>query len=213
MTSEAKPELLVTVFSDYICPFCYVGDARLSHLRERYDLKVNWFFVEIHPETPPEGKPMTDIGYAPDVLDEKLANLAHMAEEEGLSIAEQKYTSNSHKALLLAQAVKENGRDIFYDLHARLFRAYFGEGRNIGDPEVLRELAREANVPDETVDHAWSDAIYEQRLKQNLAIAAKFDITSTPTYAIGNRFLNGAVSTDALREAAQEAVRKGLNTA
>lgn len=40
--SATKPELRLTVFSDYICPFCYIGDARINRLREDFDLKVNW---------------------------------------------------------------------------------------------------------------------------------------------------------------------------
>ena len=47
--AREKPVLLATVFTDYICPFCYVGDARLDRLREDYALKINWCFVEIHP--------------------------------------------------------------------------------------------------------------------------------------------------------------------
>ena len=61
----SKPELKVTVFSDYICPFCYIGDARLNRLRTRFELKVNWCFLEIHPETPPEGRPVRELGYDP----------------------------------------------------------------------------------------------------------------------------------------------------
>ena len=61
--TDAKPTLLVTVFSDFICPFCYVGHVRLNRLRDLYDLKVNCCFVEIHPETPPEGRPVNELGY------------------------------------------------------------------------------------------------------------------------------------------------------
>ncbi len=58
-----KPLLKVTVFSDYICPFCYIGDLRLSRLREHFDLRVNWCAIEIHPETPAEGRPIESLGY------------------------------------------------------------------------------------------------------------------------------------------------------
>jgi len=39
---ESLPELKVTVYSDYICPFCYVGYHRLLRLRDNYNLKINW---------------------------------------------------------------------------------------------------------------------------------------------------------------------------
>ncbi len=64
MTDSSKPTLLATVFTDYICPFCYVGDVRLDRLREHFDLKINWCFLEIHPETPAEGMDTSALGYS-----------------------------------------------------------------------------------------------------------------------------------------------------
>ena len=58
MSATEKPVLLATVFSDYICPFCYIGDLRLDRLREHFDLKINWMLLEIHPETPAGGMPI-----------------------------------------------------------------------------------------------------------------------------------------------------------
>ena len=63
MTAAEKPELLATVFSDYICPFCYVGDVRLDRLREDYDLRINWCFHELHPDTPAAGMDTSCLGY------------------------------------------------------------------------------------------------------------------------------------------------------
>ena len=78
-TDSPKPRLSVTVFSDYICPFCYVGDARLDQLRSGYDLDVNWCFFEIHPDNPAEGKPVEELGYPPEQWQRMMANLEQMA--------------------------------------------------------------------------------------------------------------------------------------
>ena len=48
--------LHVEVIADLVCPFCYIGDARLNHLRDALALKVNWCVQEIHPEKSPEGE-------------------------------------------------------------------------------------------------------------------------------------------------------------
>ena len=56
-----KPALRLAVLSDYICPFCYIGYLRLEKLREHFELAVNWVLVEIHPESPVEGKPVEDL--------------------------------------------------------------------------------------------------------------------------------------------------------
>jgi predicted DsbA family dithiol-disulfide isomerase len=201
----AKPELLVTVFSDYICPFCYIGSVRLDALREQFDLRVNWMALEIHPDNPAHGRPVEELGYPPEQWRQMMDALYRMARAEGLHVAERSFTTNSHKALLLAEASKEEGKEVFYRLHNRLFEAYFGERRNIGDAAILRNLARETGVPDETLTRAWTEERYEQRLEANRAAAARLHVSATPTYVIGKRVLVGAVPTTVLRDAATHA--------
>ena len=46
----------VTVYYDYICPFCYLGSKRILELSKEFDLDMEWVGIEIHPEFPPEGK-------------------------------------------------------------------------------------------------------------------------------------------------------------
>jgi len=200
-----KPELEVVVFSDYICPFCYIGDRRLARLTERFDLKVDHRYLEIHPDTPSEGMPLSELGYAPDQWSRMMAHLSRMAEEENIPLAEREFTTNSHRALLLAEAAKEEGEEAFGALNERLFAAFFSEGRNIGDEAVLRTLADEAGVSPDTVERAWREPSYENTLGANRAIAAQLGITGVPTYLIGNRILVGAVPKERLLEAAQEA--------
>jgi predicted DsbA family dithiol-disulfide isomerase len=201
-----KPELAVTVFSDYICPFCYIGERRLARLGEHFDLKVERRFLEIHPDTPPSGMPISELGYPPGQWRQMMEHLSRMAGEENISLAEREITTNSRKALLLAEAAKEEGAEVFGTLNEKLFATFFGEGRNIGDESVLRNLAEEAGVPSDIVSRAWSDPAFEERLSMNQAVAAQLGITGVPTFLIGNRILVGAVPTETLLEAARAAV-------
>ncbi len=200
-----KQELAVTVFSDYICPFCYIGDRRLARLAEHYDLNVDWRYLEIHPDTPSEGMPVSDLGYPPEQWRKMMEHLSRMAGEENISLAEREITTNSHRALLLAEAAKEEGPEVFCALNEKLFQAFFGEGRNIGDDSVLRKLAEEAGVPPAVVDRAWGDPAYGETLSANQAAAAQLGITGVPTFLIGKRILVGAVPAEALLSAAREA--------
>ena len=97
-----KPALRLAVLSDYICPFCYIGYLRLEKLREHFELAVNWVLVEIHPESPVEGKPVEDLGYPQTKLDSMLGELGDMAQAEGVTLAPHTFTTNSRQALLLA---------------------------------------------------------------------------------------------------------------
>jgi predicted DsbA family dithiol-disulfide isomerase len=209
MTVSEKPVLLATVFTDYICPFCYVGDVRLDRLRQHYELKINWCFLELHPDTPPEGMDTGRLGYADPLWQQMMDNLSMLAAEEDIQFRAHDFTTNSHKSLLLAEAAKEDGAAVLYALHRRLFEAFFTDGLNIGDEEVLRALARESGVADDTVARAWSDARYEERLRQYLSAAAELDVRATPTIFFGEkRRLDGALPIEAFREAARAGARE-----
>ncbi|MBT8127466.1 MAG: DsbA family protein [Gammaproteobacteria bacterium] len=202
------PELRVTVFSDYICPFCYVGHHRLMRLRDTYDLKINWCFIEIHPETPAEGEPVTSLDYPSKQWNQLMHNLEVVAREESIPIAEHTFTTNSRDALLLAEAAKESGREKFYDLHEKLFTAFFVDRKNIGDRNILREIADSSGIHKDAVESAWQDEKYQQRIMSNYRKARTFDIQAVPSFIFGERKLTGVVSEDVMRSAAHEVLEQ-----
>jgi len=208
-----RPELKVTILSDYICPFCFIGHLRLNALRKIYDLKINWCFIEIHPETPCAGHSIKMLNYSDDVWDEMSKNLLQLAQEEGITFCEQTVTTNSRKALLLSEAAKSLGSEIFYALHERLFSAFFIDGKNIGDEAVLREIARENNIPENMVNQAWSDEFANgpadavpAKLLAYLQYAGALQATSVPCFIIGDQMLSGVVTRQKLLDAAKKFV-------
>ena len=197
-----KPQLRLTLFTDYICPFCYIGDLRLGHMQEDFDVLINFRFIEIHPDTPAQGTTVDSLDYSHEQWQGMMDGLVEMAAEEKIKLAPVRLLANSHKALLLAEAAKKEGRDIFYTLNQALYEKYFLHGRNIGDEEVLRDIARASGVLDETIEQAWSDPEYEKTLQLNMSMAVKAGVTGTPTYFIGKQRLTGAVSSAKLEYAA-----------
>ncbi len=198
------PELKLTVFSDYICPFCYVGHHRLMRLRDTYDLKINWCFVEIHPETDAAGEPVSSLDYPSDYWNQLTQNLEAVSAEEGIHMAVHDFTTNSHDALLLSEAVKQLERDTFYKLHEKLFSAFFIEQINIGDRNKLRSIAHACGIDDEVIESAWSDQQYKQRLQHNYSFARRLEIQGVPAFIFGERKLSGVVSEAVMRSAAEE---------
>jgi len=133
-----------------------------------------------------------------------MANLRALAAEEGVKFREHDFTANSHKALLLAEASKKAGHDIFYALHRRLFTAFFEEGLDIGDEAVLTGLAIACGVPGELIQQAWTDPEYEHTLQQNLAASGKYNVRATPTVFFSEQHrLNGAVPYERFLETAR----------
>ncbi|MBE9560115.1 MAG: DsbA family protein [Proteobacteria bacterium] len=198
------PELKITVYSDYICPFCYVGHHRLQRLRDSYDLTINWCFLEIHPETSAEGEPIDSLDYPSEQWQQMLANLERIAKEEDIPLSGLSFITNSKDALLLSEAAKQCGRNIFYELHEKLFSAYFVDGKNIGNREVINEIAESCGIDTKTIDSAWTDDKHQQRLLENFNSARKHDIQSVPSFVFGGRVLTGVVAEATFRDAAAE---------
>jgi predicted DsbA family dithiol-disulfide isomerase len=204
MPASSKPTLLASVFSDYICPFCYIGDLRLARLREYFDLKINWMLVEIHPETPPLGTPVSALGYGSERWQQMMASLQQLADEEQVILRQPAVNANSRKALQLAEAAKQAGAEVFYRLHRRLFEAYFTEGQNIGDETVLRQLATESGLNASWIDLAWNDPRIAKQLQENLVLAGKYQVRATPTVFFSEQHrIDGAMPYAQFLEAAQ----------
>lgn len=201
-----KTPLNIAVYSDYICPFCYIGYLRLEKLRNQYDIDVDWRFLEIHPDNPPEGKPVTELGYPPQHWQMLMANLARMAAEEGVTLAERTFTTNSRRALKLAQAVRERQPGVFGALNRMLYEAYFLRRENIGDPRLLESVAATCGVEPEIVERAWTDGHFDEVLDNNQIAAGRLQITGTPSYVFGEQVYSGAIPVDMLRRAAAEFV-------
>ena len=182
-----------------------MGERRLARLSEEFDVHVERRFLEIHPETPAEGMPVSELGYPPERWVRMMENLNRMGEAEGIVFSVRTFTTNSHMSLLLAEAAKEEGQEIFEALNEGLFRAYFTEGRNIGDPQVLRDVAQAVGVSAGRIGQAWSDAAYEKRLARDHEAAAEIGITGIPTFIVDGRWIiEGAVPVEMLREVAQK---------
>ncbi len=200
------PELNVTVYSDYICPFCYVGHHRLLRLRDSFDLKINWCFLEIHPETPAQGEPIDSLNYPSEQWQKMLSNLETIAKQENIPLSKLTFITNSKDALLLSEAAKSCGKDIFYKLHEKLFSAYFVDDINIGNREKLSEIAKTCGVDTSTIESAWNDDKFNTRLLENFNSARKHNIQSVPSFIFGDKMLTGVVAESTFREAAKQMV-------
>ena len=201
---QVRPRLDVTVYTDYVCPFCYVGDRRIRRLAEQFDVNITWRPVEIHPETPPEGMPLADLGYPPDVWEKMMMHLGNMAAEEDIPMAERKFTTNSHNALLLSAAARDQNDEVFELVHEGLFFTFFTQGKNIGDPKVLADIAIGAGMSPEDFDDALMNPKYEEALTENFVAARRHGVTGVPTFVINEHVVRGAVSLPSLLAVAEE---------
>lgn len=182
------------VISDPVCPWCYIGKANLDRVLEAnpdHPFVIEWHPFQLNPEMPLEGQDRQEylqekFGGA-DGAAQVYGDIAKAAEKAGLSIDFQaiKRTPNTVDAHRLIHWAGIEGRQTA--IVSALFRAYFKEGRNIGDPSVLADIAAGAGM-----DHTMvlrllqSDAdIDEVVAKDNVAREA--GVNGVPTFVIADQ--------------------------
>jgi predicted DsbA family dithiol-disulfide isomerase len=169
---------------------------------------VLWRPFEIHPEVPPEGLPLSSLGYGPAQFTGMMEHLRRQGSAEGIDFAALTPDSllvNTHFALAASAIVQAQAPERFGALHEGLFKAKFGEDRNIADAGVLRDIATAAGVDPDWLDDALDAGAGERFLREAARAADRHCITAVPAFVFGeNRLIVGAQPTAALVRAAEQ---------
>lgn len=191
--------LKIVMFSDYICPFCYIGFDVIRKLKPEFNFELEWRGFQIHPEWSAEGVSPERAGLPGNSAAriEGWKRIAAMAEETGLSMKAPSIFTNSRAALAATEFARESGLD--EPLEERIYRAYFNDGENIGKPEVVTRIASEAGLDSSAVADAIASPKYEMKLKNNALAAHQRGVSGVPTFFIGEFPLVGAQSPEAMR--------------
>ena len=183
--------IVLEVFSDYVCPWCYLGDNRVKKLQQNYDITVQRVHFPLHPETPAEGRAREDF---------KARNPAMkgLMEAEGLPYGERSHTYNSRLAQEIGTwAETQPGGS---SIHDKFFEAYFVDCRNIGDVEVIIDVVKSAGLDE---GHARA-VLVERRFKD--AVDADWEkslssgVTGVPTFVSNGQRVVGAQPYEVLQQ-------------
>jgi len=194
-----------TVFSDYICPFCYIGKRRAEKLSEELPIKPLWKGFEIHPETPREGIPLSS--FMPGVVSGLEARVRDLADEIGLDMRMPEKLSNSRLALLGAEFAREAGRLEAY--HDAVFRAYFQQCKDIGDIETLVDIAAEAGLEHNSFRSSLQSEERFPALRDSVREAHSLGLSGVPSFVFGEgNIVVGAQPYDMLKAAAEKSLEE-----
>lgn len=200
--------LKIMMFSDYICPFCYIGFETVRRLKPEFNFELEWRGFQIHPDWPAEGiaSDRARESSDPDSRSALWERISAMAEAVGFSMRPPTVLTNSRAALAATEFARESGRD--EALEERIYRAYFGEGLNIGDPAIVVRLSSEVGLDSAEIAEAIKSPKYELRLKNNALAANQRGVNGVPTFFIGEYPLVGAQSPDAMRSILKRAAER-----
>lgn len=177
---------------------------RIERLRKAYGLRVKWVHFPLHPDTPAAGRSLEELfagrGYD---IEKRQAEMRARMQAEGLPYGKRTMTYNSRLAQeLAAWADAQPGGEAIHDA---LFRAYFVDARNIGDPDVLVEVAAAAGLPANKAREVIDKRTHRAAVDADWEKSHRYGVTGVPTFVIGNRGVVGAQPYEVLEELVKQA--------
>jgi predicted DsbA family dithiol-disulfide isomerase len=209
---------VIDVVSDVVCPWCYIGkkqlDAALDAIPSGQRPAVNWHPFQLNPDLPEAGIPRRSYLEAkfggPDRAAEIYERVGRAGREVGIEfdferIEKQPNTFDAHR--LIAWAGQQPG-DKVEALVEALFRAYFIDGRFIGDPAVLAAVAGEAGLDATAAREMLAGDWGTDELAAREEQARNAGVSGVPFFIFNQRLaVSGAQGADKLRETLEQSLK------
>ena len=208
----------VDIWSDVVCPWCYLGTRRFEEAVARLDgpeVEVVHRAFELDPGVPPEGQDLAEylarkFGGAQRVAmtHDRLARAAGDVDVDFRWDGKRRVnTFDAHR--LAAWALDTTGARAQNELHQRLFRAYFSDNRDVADHAVLAELAGETGLDAGRAAEVLATDAYAEAVRADERQAGELDIHAVPTFVIEGRWaIPGAQDIDTFVELLERAAER-----
>ena len=188
------------IISDPICPWCYIGKANLDAAIAQTGINPfdsEWRVFQLNPDMPPEGmdrKQYLEAKFGgPDRAGQIYTRIEGAAAEAGLSVDFSKIgrtpnTLNAHRLIRWARSTGHQDLVV-----ARLFRAYFEDGKDISDTGVLTEIGAAAGMEREILETLFEGDADRDLLQEEDRAAREMGVTGVPCFIVGGKYvLQGA---------------------
>lgn len=204
----------VDIWSDVVCPFCYIGKKRLEHVAEKagIELEIHWHSFELDPDAPAKHDTSNTerlakkYGRSYAEMEEMERNVAAMAAAEGIDFQWQKANSgnsfNAHRIIHLAQS-----KGLGNEAEEAFFHAYMTEGLAIGEREVVEEIASRIGLDNAEVEYVLDSDELADFVRHDEKIAREqLNVTGVPFFVFDQKLaLSGAQPREIFLQALQQA--------
>ena len=204
----------VDIWSDVVCPFCYIGKKRLEHVAEQagIELDIHWHSFELDPDAPAKHETSNTERLAKKYgrsfadMEEMERNVAAMAATENIDFQWQKANSgnsfNAHRIIHLAQS-----KGLGNEAKEAFFHAYMTEGLAIGEREVVEEIASRIGLDHAEVEYVLNSDELADFVRHDEKIAhEQLNVTGVPFFVFDQKLaLSGAQPREIFLQALQQA--------
>lgn len=192
----------IEIWSDVVCPFCYIGKRKMEKALQKFPFKdkveIEWKSFQLNPDqkTKPGVSTLEDLsqskGWSMEQTRQITANVVEMAKSEGLTFDFDKAvvanTKNAHRLIHLA---KEFG--VQDAMKERLLKAYFTDGLNVDDVDTLIQLGKEVGVPEEKIKPMLESDQYKEAVDQDIYESRLIGVRGVPFFVLDRKFgISGA---------------------
>ncbi|WP_243292498.1 DsbA family oxidoreductase [Bacillus sp. FJAT-47783] len=206
----------IKIWSDFVCPFCYIGKRRLEEALKQFPhregVKIEFKSFELDPEAPKDTR-MTEAemlakkyGVSVDEAKKMTAQVAKQAETVGLTFHfETMIPTNTFDAHRLAKYAKTKGKET--DITENLLYAHFTESKHIGDLETLMNIAHAVGLdPKEVKNVLYNADEYANEVRADENMARKIGVRGVPFFVINDKYaISGAQPTETFLKALEKA--------
>lgn len=172
---------------------------RIEKLKQAFEVETTLVHFPLHPETPAEGRSMAELYAGRNIDPEAMyTRMKALMDAEGLPYGRRTHTYNSRLAQELGKwADTRPGGEAIHDA---LYRAYFVEARNIGDPDTLVEIAQAVGLPAEEARAVLSERRFKDAVDADWAKSHAYGVTGVPTFVAARYGVVGAQPYEVLAE-------------
>ena len=213
------PSLTIDVVSDVMCPWCYIGkrrlEAALEEVSSEMDVEVRWRPYQLDATLPKQGKDrkqyLEDKFGGAEGAEQAYAAIRAAGIDEDIPFAFDKIkvsanTLDAHRLIRWASSLGLTAQHQMVDL---LFKAYFEEGKNIGDDAVLMEAAEQVGLEAPVVERLLAGDADRDTVNGEIDQARQMGVTGVPCFIIDMQYaVVGAQSAEALADAMRKVVQE-----
>ena len=221
LTPDQKTEpLYIDVWSDIVCPFCYIGKRNFENAVEKTGLegvvKVVWHSFELAPDakTNPDVSIYEELGkrkgWSMEQSKQIHKQMEQTAKEAGLEYNFDNTipanSLNAHRLLHLA-----NKQQVQNEVKELLLKGYFTDGMNIDDKDFLVETGRRAGLKEDEIREVLRSDTFENEVREDIENARKLGIQGVPFFVLNQKYaISGAQPIEVFEEALQK-LKEELN--
>ncbi|WP_458206082.1 DsbA family oxidoreductase [Haladaptatus sp. NG-SE-30] len=202
---SATDEDTLTIFSDYVCPFCYLGRHSLKQYQESRDeeLDIDWHPFDLRSgKRGPDGEINHDVddGKDEEYFERARENVRRLQERYDVEMEQEIATDvDSLPAQIASYYIKEHYDDeTWLEFDEAIFAALWQGGEDIGDEELLVDIAEEAGIDGDEIRSALDDETLREEVEERFAEAQQRGVTGVPTFAYDGHAARGAVPPEQL---------------